>query len=248
MRRLDSVTRSPLYNLYGETLGGIAVIRAFGAASTTLSSMFRAINTNVVTSYWMVSAHRCRPTLTDRLTKETPPAVYDQPLAVGEDEPALIRCPRCRRMRSDRLGLDCGHRRLCSGSVFPELLARLRSADHSYPFHRSAFANSVSHNCQFVVRRWTSTVQSMVAVERVKAYSELPLEAAEFVEPRPPASWPTSGQIDVEDLEIKYAPELPTVLHKVSFSVEAGTRVAIVGSTGSGKVSGCVVSFPIDLV
>lgn len=77
----------------------------------------------------------------------------------------------------------------------------------------------------------------MVAVERVKAYSELPLEAAEFVEPRPPASWPTVGRIDVEDLEIKYSPELPTVLHKVSFSIEAGTRVAIVGSTGSGKVS-----------
>lgn len=55
MRRLDSTTRSPLYNLYGETLGGIAVIRAFGAASKTLSTMMKAIDTNVVTSYWMVS-------------------------------------------------------------------------------------------------------------------------------------------------------------------------------------------------
>lgn len=60
MRRLDSVTRSPLYNLYGETTGGIAVIRAFGAASTTLSSMFQSIDCNVVTSYWMVCADIAR--------------------------------------------------------------------------------------------------------------------------------------------------------------------------------------------
>ena len=95
-----------------------------------------------------------------------------------------------------------------------------------------------------VIRRWTSTVQSMGAVERVKAYSELPLEAAEFVEPRPSSSWPTAGRIDVEDLEIKYAVDLPTVLHKVSFSVDAGTRVAIVGSTGSGKVGPFGTSAP----
>ena len=32
MRRLDSVTRSPLYSLFGETVSGVAVIRAFGAS------------------------------------------------------------------------------------------------------------------------------------------------------------------------------------------------------------------------
>ena len=37
MRRLDSVTRSPLYSLFGETVSGVAVIRAFGA-SEKLSS------------------------------------------------------------------------------------------------------------------------------------------------------------------------------------------------------------------
>jgi len=34
MRRLDSVTRSPLYSLFGETVSGVALIRAFGASKS----------------------------------------------------------------------------------------------------------------------------------------------------------------------------------------------------------------------
>ena len=39
----------------------------------------------------------------------------------------------------------------------------------------------------------------------------------------------------VEDLVIKYAPELPAVLKNVSFSLKAGERVGLLGRTGSGK-------------
>jgi ABC-type multidrug transport system fused ATPase/permease subunit len=68
-----------------------------------------------------------------------------------------------------------------------------------------AFANSISHSLLFVVRRFVQLEQSMVALERIKEYSELPREAAEFVEPRPSASWPHNGGISVEKLEIRYA-------------------------------------------
>ena len=39
----------------------------------------------------------------------------------------------------------------------------------------------------------------------------------------------------VEDLVIKYAPDLPAVLHGVSFSLKAKERVGLLGRTGSGK-------------
>ena len=44
-----------------------------------------------------------------------------------------------------------------------------------------------------------------VALERVKEYSELQTEPPEFVEPRPPASWPCKGDIVCENLAIRYA-------------------------------------------
>ena len=41
----DSVTRSPLYSIYGETIAGVAVVRAFGASSKFLRDMLRCVDT-----------------------------------------------------------------------------------------------------------------------------------------------------------------------------------------------------------
>lgn len=42
----------------------------------------------------------------------------------------------------------------------------------------------------------------------VNRYTEIPKEAAEVVEPRPPASWPHEGALSVEKLVIRYAVSL----------------------------------------
>ena len=47
--------------------------------------------------------------------------------------------------------------------------------------------------------------RQQVALERVKEYSELKREPAEYIEPRPPASWPEHGAIKCENLVIRYA-------------------------------------------
>lgn len=41
----DSVTRSPLYSLYGETIAGVGVLRAFGASSKFMRDMLRCVDT-----------------------------------------------------------------------------------------------------------------------------------------------------------------------------------------------------------
>ena len=86
-----------------------------------------------------------------------------------------------------------------------------------------AFASTIVHDLLFVVRRFVGLEQAMVgrqavvvvpspnrtsfkvAVERVKEYSELEREPPEFVEPRPPTSWPTTGRIECNDLVIRYS-------------------------------------------
>ena len=42
---LDSVSRSPLYSIYGETIAGVTVIRAFGASTKFLRDMLRCADT-----------------------------------------------------------------------------------------------------------------------------------------------------------------------------------------------------------
>lgn len=78
-------------------------------------------------------------------------------------------------------------------------------------------------------------------MERIEEYVDIPKEPPPIIESsRPPAYWPSSTSssaeefISVEDLVIKYAPDLPSVLHGVSFKVKARERVGLVGRTGSG--------------
>jgi len=74
-------------------------------------------------------------------------------------------------------------------------------------------------------------------VERVVEYLDLPQEPPAVIEShRPPAYWPSSATnhalVAVENIVIKYAPDMPPVLHGVSFSLKAGERVGLLGRTG----------------
>ncbi|KAI0696160.1 multidrug resistance-associated ABC transporter [Cytidiella melzeri] len=101
-----------------------------------------------------------------------------------------------------------------------------------------SFTNSVYWACRF----WTALELDLNSVERVVEYLDLPQEAPAVIESsRPPAYWPSSSSsnadslISVEDLVIRYAPELPPVLHGVSFKLKAKERIGLLGRTGSGK-------------
>ena len=59
------------------------------------------------------------------------------------------------------------------------------------------------------------------------------MESTEGSTPAP--DWPIKGAVSFKSLCVTYAPELPDVLHDVSFDVSPGMRVGVVGATGSGK-------------
>ncbi|THH23155.1 hypothetical protein EUX98_g8019 [Antrodiella citrinella] len=101
-----------------------------------------------------------------------------------------------------------------------------------------SFTTSVYWACRF----WTALELDLNSVERVVEYLDLPSEPPVIIEDnRPPTYWPSStgpnsnSLIAVEDLVIKYAPELPSVLHGISFNLKAKERIGLLGRTGSGK-------------
>lgn len=87
-----------------------------------------------------------------------------------------------------------------------------------------------------LMRMYTSLQTNGVAIERIFEYAEnIDTEAPSHMERAPPDTWPNHGHVQVDHLTVRYADDTPNVLHDVSFHVPGGTKLAIVGPTGSGK-------------
>jgi ABC-type multidrug transport system fused ATPase/permease subunit len=75
------------------------------------------------------------------------------------------------------------------------------------------------------------------SLERIQDYLEIEQEPKSTEAGKPPAYWPASGDIHVENLCARYSADGPEVLHNLSFSIKSGERIGVVGRTGSGKSS-----------
>ncbi|KAF9150322.1 hypothetical protein BG015_007856, partial [Linnemannia schmuckeri] len=88
----------------------------------------------------------------------------------------------------------------------------------------------------WLIRIYAQNEMNLNSVERVAEYMNLEEEPAAIIEgSRPPASWPHAGEIVVDHLTMRYAPDAPAVIKDVSFRIKAGEKIGVVGRTGSGK-------------
>ena len=74
---------------------------------------------------------------------------------------------------------------------------------------------------------------NMNSMERTEEYCGVEQEAPAVVESyRPPAGWPSRGEVAVSHLTMRYASASNPVIPDMSFHVPSGTRVGVVGRTG----------------
>lgn len=93
-------------------------------------------------------------------------------------------------------------------------------------------------NFPWIVRQSAEIVNQMISVERILEFGKLEPEAALDLTNdtmMKSTDWPGLGKIVAKDLSVRYRPTLPFVLKKISFEIPPGSRVGIVGRTGSGK-------------
>ncbi|XP_068658833.1 ABC transporter C family member 14-like [Aristolochia californica] len=76
----------------------------------------------------------------------------------------------------------------------------------------------------------------MVSVERIKQFTNIPSEAAwEIKDCLPSPDWPSQGNVELNDLQVRYRPNTPLVLKGITLSIRGGEKIGVVGRTGSGK-------------
>ncbi|KAK9085883.1 hypothetical protein Sjap_026294 [Stephania japonica] len=201
VKRLDSITRSPVYAQFGEALNGLSTIRAYKAYDRMANINGKSMDNNVRFTLVNMSANRW---LAIRLETLGGIMIWlTATFAVMENQQA--------------------ENQMAFASTMGLLLS---------------YALNITNLLTAVLRLASLAENSLNAVERVGTYIELPSEAPAVIEScRPPPAWPALGSIKFEDVVLRYRPELPPVLHGLSFAVSPSEKVGIVGRTGAGKSS-----------
>ncbi|KAK4688623.1 hypothetical protein P7C73_g1481, partial [Tremellales sp. Uapishka_1] len=194
LRRLESISKSPIYSGFAELLDGVVSVRAFSVEARFMKKLCEQVDQTQAAFYyyWMLN--------------------------------------RWLLLRFDVLG---------AVSVFlTTLLALSGTVSAGSAGMAILSAQSFVQACYWVSRFWGQLEMDFNAVERVQEYLNLPQEPPATIQGhRPPAYWPSdsgSSFISARDVEIKYAPDLPTVF-KGSFEIRAGEKIGLIGRTGSGK-------------
>jgi ATP-binding cassette subfamily C (CFTR/MRP) protein 1 len=115
-----------------------------------------------------------------------------------------------------------------------------------------SFALSVTQSLNWTVRMASDLEASFIAVERVNQYTNettgVPQEASRetHVDADAGSEWPRNGQIVFKGVSLRYRENLPRVLKKIDLLIPPGSKVGVVGRTGSGKV--CLLLLKIALL
>uniref|UniRef100_A0A0P4Y794 ABC-type glutathione-S-conjugate transporter n=1 Tax=Daphnia magna TaxID=35525 RepID=A0A0P4Y794_9CRUS len=206
LKRLESVSRSPIYSHFGETLTGATVIRAYGQEQRFIKESESRVDINQVCYYPSIVANRW---LSVRL--ET-----------------------------------IGNLVVLFASLFAVIEREKGTMDPGYVGLSITYALSITQTLNWFMRMTSEVETNIVAVERIKEYSEAVQEASwDHGKREPPNTWPEKGKVSFEKYEVRYREGLDLVIKGISCEIEGGEKVGIVGRTGAGKSSLTLALFRI---
>ncbi|KAM9462879.1 ATP-binding cassette sub-family C member 3 isoform 2-T2 [Clarias gariepinus] len=196
LKRLESVSRSPIYSHFSETITGTSVIRAYGLNNSFVLMSDMKVDENQKSYYPGIVSNRW----------------------LGVRIEFIGNCIVLFAALFAVIGKD----QLSEGLVGLSV----------------TYALQVTMSLNWMVRMTSDLESNIVAVERVKEYSETPPEAPWEVESKKPSpDWPPEGNVEFTNYSVRYREGLDLVLRKIYLRVKGGEKIGIVGRTGAGKSS-----------
>ncbi|KAF9319799.1 Canalicular multispecific organic anion transporter 2 [Podila horticola] len=202
-KRIESITKSPMYQHFSETLSGVSTIRAMRYET-------RFIEENATKSNLTSNSH----------------FVW----AVGN---------RWLNVRLELLGSII----VLASAMFAVMSRNTLSA--SVTGMSLSYALNITQDITWMVRCYCELQNNLVSVERVKEYSDKHREAPNETTVDLPPNWPAHGKIEFKNYSTRYRQGMDLVIKNVSFDVQPGEKVGIVGRTGAGKSSLTLALFRI---
>ena len=209
VKRLDAITRSPLYADVSSSLQGGKIIRAFRAEAAMEQRFLRRLDENGKCAFLFIILSRYLGFRLDILCTWFLTVLCLMAVALNTSlDPGL-------------LGLSLTYALVLSGSF---QWAIRQSAQ------TETFFTSVERLDYYTRLPSEEDEDAQIGLIPAKDQDDKAFR-------QPPPHWPHQGEIVVKDLQVRYREDLPIVLKGIDFVICAGQKVGIVGRTGSGKSS-----------
>ncbi|XP_071542397.1 multidrug resistance-associated protein 1-like isoform X3 [Panulirus ornatus] len=204
LKRIESVSRSPIYSHFQESIQGASTIRAYDKQDEFISESEKRVDHNQICYYPSVMANRW--------------------LAIRLETIGNI------LTFSAALFAVMGRGSISGGLVGLSV----------------SYALSVTQTLNWLVRMTSDVETNIVAVERIKEYTETQQEAPwEVTNNQPNKDWPDAGVVEFNNYSTRYREGLDLVLRDINCKITGGEKVGIVGRTGAGKSSLTLALFRI---
>ncbi|KAF9108232.1 hypothetical protein BGX29_002375 [Mortierella sp. GBA35] len=203
LKRIDSISKSPIYQHFSETLAGVTTIRALAANERFVAE--NAAKADVAANAYF----------------------------------SWVVTNRWLQIRLEALGAIV----VLAAALFVVLRRdTLGSANAGLAL---SYALSVTLDITWLVRSYCDLNNQLVAVERVDEYAKKNPEAPTETDVVLPENYPQAGLVEFRNYSTRYREGLDLVIRNISFTVQPGEKVGIVGRTGAGKSSLTLALFRI---
>lgn len=228
-KRLESISRSPVFAHFSETLGGLSTIRSYGQAwrfvndfEKKLDGNTRAYYNNKVADRWLSVRLEFVGSTIAGLAATFASAVIISSAASGV-------------AASDNFASLAG----LSISTAISITSMLNWVVRSFAQTEAAMTATerMLYYTENIPQEAPSTSRDLGSIpESTDTFPAKVAVQAKGVE-KLDASWPSTGDISFNDLKMRYRHDTPLVIKGLNVSIKGGERIGVVGRTGSGKSS-----------
>lgn len=228
LKRLDSISKSPIFAHFQESLGGITTIRAYRQHQRFALENEWRVDANLRAYFMSINANRW---LAVRLE------FIGSFIILAAASFAIIAVSTGGGPSAGMVGLAMSYALQITQSLNWIVRQTVEVETYVTTLKTSLPAFACISN---------SWYRNIVSVERSLEYARLPSEAPEVLSKhRPKSSWPSQGAVEFKDYSTRYRPGLELVLKNINLNIKAHEKIGVVGRTGAGKSSLTLALFRI---
>ena len=235
-KRLESISRSPVYSQFSETLGGLTTIRAYGLAQRFMGQFETKLDSNTCAYYNNKSADRwlsARLELIGSIIAGSA-GLFASNVAISNSATGQSSSSNFASLAGLSLTQAISVTGLLNWCVrsFAQLEAGMNAVERVL-YYTESIPQEAAWTSEELEDRYKSSDQPPpTSNPSLYALAANDGKAASFS-----SDWPENGAITLRNLQMRYRTETPLVLKGLNASIVGGERVGVVGRSGSGKSS-----------